>query len=485
MRSLHLSSKFQGSVLQWAILGCLSIAAGVGAIKTAELPSQWIKLVFLALLFLFVVMLYGNVRKPLLALILFDIPFQLDIHLGYRDEIAEFGAWIGWNVSITSIALVVLYTLWFLENSGTRYNDSRENNLAYSIRPLAVYIGFCLLSIIVAKDIELSMFKNFMLLQQFLLFVYIIGNVKSREDIKFILCLLFIGIALEGTIFILLCNIGHTIKFAGLTAQVNKGLRIGGTIGGPNTAGGYFGLLLVPALSMILAYVRNSYKWLGILAFCLGTVAIIMTFSRGGWLAFALSSTIFIFISWSRGWLPLRVPIVIVIVTMLVALFFHEVLIDRIFGDDDGAALSRVPLMKLAFQIIVANPLLGVGVNNFTIIMKDYITSDLRGMWLSTVHNKFLLIWAEIGIGGLLAFLWFLGSSIRSGWRCWQTQDPFLAPIGLALSCAIIGHMVHMNFDIFQNRPLVQVLWMCCALSLAMFNILKSERCEFEGRSLT
>jgi O-antigen ligase len=131
---------------------------------------------------------------------------------------------------------------------------------------------------------------------------------------------------------------------------------------------------------MIFAYQRNYYKWLGIIAFCLGTVALILTFSRGGLLAFALSITIFIFVSWYRGWLPLLVPIVLVIATVLVALCFHKLHVNRILGDDDEAALSRIPLMKLALQIIVANPLLGVGVNNFTIIMKDYITSDLRGM---------------------------------------------------------------------------------------------------------
>ncbi|NOG83481.1 MAG: hypothetical protein HND49_06665 [Planctomycetes bacterium] len=477
-----MSSKFRGSVLQWIILSLLSMVAGVGAIKTAELPPQWIVLVSLALLFLFVVILYGNIRKSLLTLILFDIPFQFDINIGYRDEVAEFGALGGWNLSITSIALLALYTLWFLETSGNRDNDSRVNNFYYSIRPLTVYIGFCLLSIVVARDTELSLFKNFMLLQQFLLFVYIIGTVKSREDIKFILGLLFIGVVLEGTIFILLYKIGHTIEIAGLSARVDKGLRIGGTVGGPNTAGSYFALLLVPALSMILANVRNSFKWLGIVSFCLGTVALILTFSRGGFLAFTLSITIFIFVSWYRGWLPLLVPIVLVIVTILVALCFHQVLIDRIFGDDDGAALSRIPLIKLALQIIVANPLLGVGVNNFTIIMKDYITGDLRGMWLYAVHNKYLLVWAEIGTGGLVAFLWFLGSSIRNSWKSWQTQDPLLAPVGLALSCAIVGHMVHMNFDTFQKRPTIQVFWICCALSLAIFNSLKSERSELKGR---
>jgi len=37
----------------------------------------------------FLAMIVGNVRKLFLAIILLDIPFQLDIHLGYRTEAAE------------------------------------------------------------------------------------------------------------------------------------------------------------------------------------------------------------------------------------------------------------------------------------------------------------------------------------------------------------------------------------------------------------
>ena len=438
----------------------------------------------------------GNVRKLLLAIILLDIPFQLDIHLGYREEYTEFGALGGWCISATTIALLGLYIIWLVEIL-TKKSKTETHPLFRRSLPLSAYVGFVFLSVVVAHNMQLALFQNFLLLQMFMLFLYIIGTVRSRKDVLFIVTVLLIGLVIESTINIWLYYVGHTIKFAGLTARVIGGYRIGGTLGHANTAGGYLSLLLVPALSIILADKKKFYKWLGIFAFCLGTVAIILTFSRGGWLAFAVSSTIFIFISWSRGWLPLWIPIMIVIVVMFSAIFFHEAPTDmilpidrisptdRIFGDDNGAAWSRIPLMKLAFHIIVANPLLGVGANNFTVIMKDYVTSDLRGMWLYAVHNKYLLVWAETGTGGLLAFLWFLGSSIRSSWRCWQTRDPFLAPVGLALTCAIIGHMVHMNVDTFQGRPLIQMLWVCCALSLAMSNILKSERSEFEGRDQT
>ena len=87
-----------------------------------------------------------------------------------------------------------------------------------------------------------------------------------------------------------------------------------------------------------------------------------------------------------------------------------------------------------------------------------------------------MLVWAETGLGGIVAFLWFMGATIRRGWVCWQVQDPIIAPLGLACAAAICGHMIHMQFDTFQNRPLIQTLWMSSALIIAMHNILHREQ---------
>ncbi|MCB9504480.1 MAG: O-antigen ligase family protein, partial [Deferribacteres bacterium] len=396
--------------LWWVFVVIAGMSIGFGVLKMTILPPKWLILVIAACLFLFIIAVVGNIRKLLLALILIDIPFQLDIHLGFREDIPSFGAIAGWNISITSIALVVLYILWFLE----KYKEpkrSHESNALKGIIPLAIFIFFSLLSIFSAKDAQLAAFENFMLFQQFLLFIYLAGTVKSREDIKFILLMLFLGLILESTIVMMLRGIGQTIKIAGLTARVDKGMRIGGTVGGPNTAGAYFSLLLIPSLSMFIALVNWYYKRLGAIAFVMGTVAILLTMSRGAWIAFVVSSSIFIYLSWSKGWLPAKIPLLLIFLGMSMALVFHGVLLERLFGDDDGAAFARIPLMKLAFRVIAAHPIFGVGANNFSLIMSDYITLELRGQWLYTVHNKFLLVWAETGTGGLLAFLGFLISS--------------------------------------------------------------------------
>ena len=38
------------------------------------------------------------------------------------------------------------------------------------------------------------------------------------------------------------------------------------------------------------------------------------------------------------------------------------------------------------------------------------------------------------------------------------------ARLALGLGAGVIGHMAHMGYDIFNSRPVVQLLWVCIAL---------------------
>lgn len=150
---------------------------------------------------------------------------------------------------------------------------------------------------------------------------------------------------------------------------------------------------------------------------------------------------------------------------------FQETIVVRIFGDDAGSAQSRLPLISIAWRMIMDAPIMGVGANNFAMVLPPYVTPEFNDRWLYTVHNKYLLVWAETGIGGLAAFLWFLLATIRRGWVCWQFQDRMLSPIALAFAAATAGHMIHMAVDIFNSRPQVQMLWVIAAIIAAIRNM--------------
>jgi O-antigen ligase len=158
-------------------------------------------------------------------------------------------------------------------------------------------------------------------------------------------------------------------------------------------------------------------------------------------------------------------------VLLLLMLPFQSDIMMRLLGSDEGSAEGRIPLIKIALHIIADHPLLGAGVNNYAVVMPQYITPEFSRDWLYVVHNKYLLVWSETGIGGIAAFLAFLIATLRRAWRCWELGDRVLAPLALGLAAGLAGHMFHMLVDVFHSRPLGQLLWLLMGVVTAMFNL--------------
>jgi O-antigen ligase len=426
-------------------------------------------------LFAPLIVLCGSLRKILLAVVVLDIPLQMDTNYGHLEGPAEMGALGGFNVSVTTMALAALYAAWLIECLVRRDHPWRP--LGRFVVPLAAYVSFVAFSLVAASNPELSLRELFLLLQMFLLYLYVVATVRTPQEVRFVVTILLCGLLLESVIMIGLSRIGESVEMAGLTGRVDVPLessdelaRIGGTVGSPNNAAAFLSMLLAPAVAMLLTKVNRSCKLLALAGLAFGFVALITTQSRGGWTAAVLSVAIVCIALMRHGRLPLTIPLLLVGIVTVVALVFQDSIAERLAGDDKGSARSRIPLMATAWEIIRDNPILGVGANNYTAELERRART-FPGDWLYTVHNKYLLVWAENGLGGLAAFLWFLTATIVRGWRRWQRRDAIVAPLALGLTAALVGHTVHMQVDLFSERPQVQLLWLVAGLIGAMGRI--------------
>ncbi len=415
-------------------------------------------------------------QRVLLAVVILDTPLQLGTHLFYREDDAALGALGGLSISATTLALAGLYLSWLIRAFANR-NHTRRGGVSANW-PLVAYFAITLLSVFVAQDAGLSFFEVCLLLEACLVYFYIAGNVRTREDVVFVVSVLLAACLLESVVMIVLRFTGMPSTIWGLPAHIHidsdskEGfMRIGGTVGSSNFAAAYLSISLTCAASVLFTNLGNSYKWLATAALGLGSIALILTFSRGGWLAVALSLALLCFVTWRRRGLSLKGPIAVLVLLALLYVPFHSLIGERLFGDDRGSAESRIPLMNLAFRIVEDHPILGVGVNNFTVAMGPYLTSEFREKFLFAVHNKYLLVVAETGIGGLIAFLAFFVGTARKGWQCWNLQDRLLSPLALGFAAGIIGHMVHMTVDVFRGRPTQQLVWLIAGLVVAMCRI--------------
>lgn len=460
---------------QWLIATTVGLAMGLVPLASSAVPERLAPVVILAALFPFVTMICWHVRRVLLALVILDTPLQLGtFNINYQNDLGTLGAFGGLNISLTTVGLTVLYALWLFELLG-RVEPRPRPVLGPSL-PLVLYIAFAALSCLQASNLALSLDEMALLVQTFLLYIYVVSHVRTPQDVRFIVTLSLIGLILESVIMIALLVTGQILNIPGLSTHIegdqsNGVSRIGGTIGSDNGAAEYLSLLLAPAASVMLTPFGRRHGWLAILAFGLGGVALVLTYSRGGWLAFAVSMTILCTFAWRRRILSPGRPLAVVAGLALLSLAFGNPIVARLAGNDHGAAAGRVPLNEIAFRIIRSHPFQGVGLNNFAVVMPQYITPDLGHIWIYVVHDKYLLVWAETGLGGLLAFLAFLFTSLYYGWRCWQSNDAELAPIALGFTAAVIGDMAHMLVDVFNGRPATQQLWLIAALLAAMYRI--------------
>lgn len=471
-----LATTESSALFHWLGIGSVSVLLGMLAVFASSLPVNHAVLFIVALLGLFLVLLIQEVRKLLLGIILLDIPFQLDFNMYHRDDIAQFGTLGGINLSVTTFALLGLYSLWFIESLAQ--NDSRPHLTLRDSRPFLLFLFFATCSVFVAHDATLSLFELFALLQMFLLQVYIACTVQTRQDVIFIVSLFLIGLLLESLIIIYVWRTGEAFAIAGISTRVNvdanieaEVVRAYGTLGSPNYAASYLGFVLPLIAGVLFTQLHRGYKAMAVLAIGLGGIALVATFSRGGWIATAVALIILGAVALWRRWLSVATPFLALIAGLLLALFFQDLIITRITTSDGGSAQSRIPLMKLAMNMIHDHPLLGVGANNFATVMNNYVTADLIGEWLYTVHNAYLRVWAEIGIGGLFAYLWILVATLRYGWRCGQSADPILAPLAVGLMAGVGGHMVQLFVDVFNCRPIVQLLWLSSGFLAAMYTV--------------
>lgn len=422
------------------------------------------------------------VRRWLLAVMILDIPLQCGTHLAFRPDAALLGAIEGFDVSITLIALAGLWIGWIF--SARAANEKIHICIHW---PIVAYTIIATASWFAATDGTLALFQIFLLAQMLLFYIYVSSNVQFRKEIAGIVWLLLAGAAIEsllvlamamtGSDFAILRHVG--IKTSMDTPGPGGGItRPGGSAGSPNYTSAYLGMMMTLAVCVWQTEALRRWRSLAAVVFLFGAAALACTFSRGGWIAVALSLAILGVARWKRSGLTRKTAAAFVAGLILAALFLFvpNPISARALGDDEGSAHSRIPLMHLAMRVIEANPLLGVGANNFGTVMNEYAGSEFRQEWIYTVHNQFLLVCAETGVFGLVAYLWILLSMIRQGWRVWKFGDELFSTLALCIVASVCGLMSHMLVDIFSGRAIVQLVWLFAALLTAMEGIVARER---------
>jgi putative inorganic carbon (HCO3(-)) transporter len=217
-----------------------------------------------------------------------------------------------------------------------------------------------------------------------------------------------------------------------------------------NSEAGYLDLLLPIAIGVALYTAQRLLRWVSILAIGVGSVALLLTQSRGGWMAMAVILALLA----SRFAPPLlRIPILVMAACAAVAIAVATPLIaDRLLNIEPTITTTRFALWQAAFNLFLNSPVTGIGYGGFELHAPNSLL-PLFGERAIETHNIYLQLLAETGVIGTTAFLLLAAVGIRAGWTMHQQAlakgERTASGIYLGVSAAIVATLIHGLVDDF------------------------------------
>lgn len=238
-------------------------------------------------------------------------------------------------------------------------------------------------------------------------------------------------------------------------------VRVFASLGNPNYLAEYMALYLPLGVAFWIQQPRRRLVLSG--QILLMIIALLLTNSRGGWLAAALALGLFIMVR-----LPALIPLGVIAAAL--APFVAPASIVRrftsAFNMEDSSIGYRFNLYRGFFDLLRDHGLTGVGLGA-PATAKVYENYALSGAMAAHAHNTYIQVTAEMGILGLIAVLWLLLVVVRRTMVVGASpRRPFLIA---AVPAAIIGLLAHgMVEHIWYNPKLLFAFWAVAGLGMGL-----------------
>ena len=258
--------------------------------------------------------------------------------------------------------------------------------------------------------------------------------------------------------------------------------RVGSTFDNPNLFAMFLCVAALFALYHTQGAKRTSHKILCGTIFALHIFAMVLTFSRGAWIALALSILLVLVLQY------MRMPGAMLNLLLLMIggfLFLPENVMARLFSIAnlaDSSIAYRLSILRSSVAMLRENLLLGVGVGEeafrtaFTAFAEDSVTAPHS-------HNLFLQIGCEAGAVALLLFLLLLLwrarhiTSYRRYTKVSSVRRASLFCTGVIFSLLLFG----MTDSIFYHYSLYYLFFAVFGIGSAVLRIAKREHTDRLG----
>jgi O-antigen ligase len=373
------------------------------------------------------------------------------------------------NLVLATIALYLVATIRALLAVSAARDTAIRALLAGSRRAPYIAIALLLLSgvisVFVANDhrAALGLYRAYFV-EPVVLFYVASDLLRRRADFRTLL----MGLGIGTSIFAVM----NVVVFA--AAAFQNTIHFGAPPSAIYTSSNAVAMFLEPPAALAIGLVLfaderrdrlMALAWALILA-----VAFVLTFSRGGYLALAIFGVLTVI----KVRPDLRRPLLIVGIVAAAAVLLTVVV------------ASTTPLMKTRFSyvalnytlqtraaiftatlgIIAAHPILGVGLGGYVY--------NLHGFPEIYPHDVYMTFWVELGVLGLLAFLYIFVRLGVSAWRALSLATGFEKALLWGVVGTVVIWAVHGIVDSpYWKNDMAIEFWLVVAIEVAVVGALQ------------
>ncbi|PKM91034.1 hypothetical protein CVU82_04390 [Candidatus Falkowbacteria bacterium HGW-Falkowbacteria-1] len=242
------------------------------------------------------------------------------------------------------------------------------------------------------------------------------------------------------------------------------------TLGQPNFLGSFL-LLTIPGTFYLFKKNKNIYlRGFYLLSLCAEFLAIIFSGSRGAWLSFLLTFFIFISIFYFKKEKKKFFLGLSLIFIIFLLLFFGKNSFSNRFKDSfnlsSGSSAARTQIWSASLQSIYERPV-GYGLENqknatISFYQKDWGRLNMVNVVFDRSHNVFLDVTLELGVFGLLIFLYLLYFIFKIckenlfGHRLKMDEEKRL--LSLFISFSLLSYFFSLQFNFSSVATIVYLL---------------------------
>lgn len=450
----------KGSCIFMGLIACL---LGYIIIKDVEVPRSAVAaLTLLGSIILFV----RGISKPEI------VTYALVTYLPFSRRLpGDFAA----AFNITNILMAFIMLVWLTGKYAKEEPFWLRTPLNF---PIILFTLFGCISVVRGSYYD-SGFIHYALIEfkrwmtPIFLFFLVLNTVKDRETIKTVAVIM-----MTVTTIVALMAIYEYIDI-GYVSNLDKA-RVKGITDQPNMLAAFFNYYMFLPFGFFLLRMGKLKYWLLLIPFLICFRGIMVTFSRGGYIAFAAalyaisffkSKKVFLFllfVSWIVYLNPVLMPAGI---RYRMGQTIHQPLsyadsIEDVEESLDSSAASRMEVWKGGLRMVADYPFFGVGYRLFMPLIRFYWSGERP----IDAHNTYLIIAAEMGVPALLVFLWVIWRVFRRTHFLYRTtRDPFSKALALGFLGGLFGLLASNMFGSrLDAQEVSSYFWILAALIIRL-----------------